>query len=360
MKGFEIPTISLQQIVSLDNDIMLIKNDPSNSEQVVDSLRHACKEIGFFYLKVESEQLSHDLISSVFHQSKQFFNLPMSIKQSFTDAELNRGYTSMGEETLDPSKQSEGDTKEGYYIARDVPRDSDMYNPSKLSGPNVWPTNTTNNELSGGVDTIHESVNLDCTQWKDVMNEYFEQMNTIAFQVVQSISLAIGLPKNYFDDKFSPPMAFLRLLHYSKQKSDISNGIYACGAHSDYGMITLLATDDQPGLQILVNSENDNKKEGEECWVDVAPPPLGTFVVNLGDMLERWTNGRFKSTVHRVISSGEQERYSIPFFYEPNFDTVVKCLDVCLDDGEVPKYPQTTAGGHLLEKYNQTHADFQS
>jgi isopenicillin N synthase-like dioxygenase len=75
-------------------------------------------------------------------------------------------------------------------------------------------------------------------------------------------------------------------------------------------------------------------------------------------MLERWTNGKFKSTVHRVISAGNAERYSIPFFYEPHFDTIVECIDACLSEGDIPKYKTTTAGGHLLEKYDKTHASY--
>ena len=353
MENFFIPTISLE-------DINNLQSSTEQQNVVVDSLRHACTEIGFFYLKIDPKDLSHNFIQKVFDQSKQFFDLPTDTKHKFTDSELNRGYTSMGEETLDPSKQSVGDTKEGYYIARDVPKDDPDYDPSKLSGPNVWPTKNGNDNANDD-----DRMNLDCIQWKNVMNEYFGIMNKIGFRLVQLIALAIGLPHHYFDDKFSPPMAFLRLLHYSKQKSDVANGVLACGAHSDYGMITLLATDDQPGLQILLqtnkhstSADHNDEVDKEEKWVSVTPPPIGTFVVNLGDMLERWTNGKFKSTVHRVVSSGEKERYSIPFFYEPNFDTVVECLDVCLENGEEPKFPKTTAGGHLVEKYNQTHSDF--
>jgi isopenicillin N synthase-like dioxygenase len=112
-----------------------------------------------------------------------------------------------------------------------------------------------------------------------------------------------------------------------------------------------LATDDQPGLQILKSKDE---------WIDVKPPPMGTFIVNLSDMLERWTNGMFKSTVHRVVSSGNAERYSVAFFFEPHFDTVIRCIDKCLKEGEKPKYAETTCGGHLLEKITQTHADFES
>lgn len=335
--NIHIPTITLT------ND-----KTPITIKETVDCLRNACENIGFFYLQIDPSIVPHHVISKTFEQSKQFFSLPLEVKQRCVDSVLNRGYTSMCEETLDPSKQRIGDTKEGYYIGIDVSKDSEDYNPSKLAGPNVWPTESEN-----------EDIDLDCLLWKDTMNDYFEIMKSVGFRIVQLLALAIGLPEDYFDDKFDPPMAILRLLHYSKQKSDPDDGIFACGAHSDYGMITILATDDQPGLQILIDNIEDDGKNTSE-WIDVNPPTLGTFVVNLGDMLERWTNGKFKSTIHRVLNYGENERYSIPFFYEPNFDTIVQCLDTCKEGDEEPRYPITTAGHHLLEKYNQTHADFQS
>lgn len=317
------------------------------------NLRHACESIGFFYLKVSNERLSHELITRVFAESKAFFDLPVEAKRLFSDPILNVGYTGMEEETLDVKRQKlRGDTKEGYYISKDIPESSPLYNPSKLAGPNIWPTQ--NNLSSGEKEDLVRDLN--CAKWKEVMNEYFDGMSSLAFQMVQYIALAIGLSsKHYFDNDFQNPMAFLRLLHYSNEKSIPDEGIFACGAHSDYGMVTLLATDHHGGLQILVPGKND---DNEEEWLDVPPPPIGTFVVNLGDMLERWTNGKFRSTIHRVLSRGD-ERYSIPFFYEPNFDTVVECLDVCLKPGQKAKYPPTTSGQHLLDKYKETHSDFQ-
>lgn len=115
-------------------------------------------------------------------------------------------------------------------------------------------------------------------------------------------------------------------------------------------MLTLLLTNDVGGLQI--------QQTQDDAWLDV-PPRKHAFVVNLGDMLERWTNGVFLSTVHRVLTAGDEERYSVPFFYEPNFDTRVKCLDICCSEDNPAKYPPTTSGQHLLDKYKQTHADFE-
>jgi isopenicillin N synthase-like dioxygenase len=109
-------------------------------------------------------------------------------------------------------------------------------------------------------------------------------------------------------------------------------------------MITLLLTDEHAGLQIL----------HENQWIGVPPKPHA-FVVNLADMQERWTNDLYKSTTHRGLTNGDAERYSIPFFYEPSFDT---CLEVCCSGTNPPKFPPTTSGQHLLNMYSQTHADF--
>jgi isopenicillin N synthase-like dioxygenase len=324
-------------------------------------LRRACIEVGFFYL--EDHGISSEFIARVLALSKEFFQLPPSQKANCTDSVLNRGYTHMGEETLDPKNQpTKGDTKEGYYIGRDVPTTSTKFNPLKLSGPNVWPT----------PDLARSWTVEQCEIFQRTMEEYFNAMSSLGLKVVQLLALSLELPsKHFFDEAFAEPMAMLRLLHYSSEPSCPDRGIYGCGAQSDYGMITLLLTDEHPGLQIFTK---------EQKWVDV-PPRKGAFIVNLGDMLERWTNGLYHSTVHRVIirnpsatdnycadegmpTAGEShfnkgDRYSIPFFYEPYFDTEVRCLDVCCRDND-PRYPPVTSGEYLLHKYTQTHADFQS
>lgn len=308
----------------------------ANIPSTVATLRSACEKVGFFY--VDNHGITPALLDSVLRQSRKLFALPTDEKRLLSDPTMSRGYTAMEEETLDPANQpTRGDTKEGYYIGRDVPKSHKDYNPAKLKGPNVWPT----------PDKCTLSKD-DCDEFKEVMEEYFSRASDISFRLVRLIAQAIGLVKNHFDNKFVEQFATIRLLHYAAEKSRPQEGLYACGAHSDYGMITLLLTDNNPGLQILTL---------DNVWIDVPPRP-NAFVVNLGDMLERWTNGLFRSTVHRVLTNGDRERYSIPFFYEPDFDTVVECLDVCKSEGNPPKYEPTTAGQHLLDKYLQTHADF--
>ncbi|GFH20353.1 oxygenase-like protein [Haematococcus lacustris] len=153
--------------------------------------------------------------------------------------------------------------------------------------------------------------------------------------------MSLELEAEYFLPFFSRPLLFLRPLHYHAVLSSPGQGIFGAGAHSDYGMLTLLITDDQPGLQIHMPQHG---------WLDVPPRP-GCFIVNLGDMLERWTNGRYRSTLHR-------ERYSLAAFLDPNFDARVECLPQCCSADRPARYPPTTAGQHILDKYAATHAGF--
>ena len=316
--------------------IPTIRLDETDTEKVVKELRAACVDVGFFY--IEGHGIAPELLEDVFRASKELFALPVEEKKALSDPVMSRGYTAMQEETLDPSKQRIGDTKEGFYIGKDVPKDSEEYNPAKLAGPNMWPSES----LSPSME--------DCDGFKETMNRYRAACSRVGLEVVRMLAQAIGLDDaHFFDQAFSNPIATTRLLHYADHKSDPEDGVFACGAHTDYGMITLLLTDENAGLQI---------RQLDGSWLDVPPKPQA-FVFNLGDMVERWTNGLFRSTLHRVLTTNGAERYSIPFFYDPHFDTVVKVLDVCCSKENPPKYPPTTTGQHLLDKYKETHADFQ-
>jgi isopenicillin N synthase-like dioxygenase len=219
-------------------------------------LRSACSEVGFFYL--EGHGLTTEEIDNVFEESKKFFRLSNAEKEALSDKVMSRGYTSMQEETLDPSVQTEGDTKEGYYIGRDVPKDHSKYDPSKLRGPNVWP----------GAELVS------VRDFRPTMEAYHGKASAIGFRLVQLLALSLGLEESHFDKDFQEPVATLRLLHYDRRESKPSEGILACGAHSDYGVLTLLLTDRNPGLQIYHRGE----------WIDVPPKPH-SFVVNIGGKL---------------------------------------------------------------------------
>jgi isopenicillin N synthase-like dioxygenase len=312
-------------------------NNSSPASDIAQALCEACTTVGFFYLTEHG--VSQQLMDDVLRSSKQLFCLPLDQKVELADPILQRGYTRFEEETLDPMNQPKrGYTKEGYYIGAEVAREE--MDTKKLKGPNVWPKSSS-----------CQWEDDKCMMFRRTMEQYRSEAKQLCTKLLSYFALAVGSTNaQLFDEYFTDPTTLIRLLHYSGEPSDPTDGVYACGAHSDYGMLTLLMTDDNPGLQVKVGAD--------EQWVNV-PPMKGAFVVNIGDMFERWTNGLFRSTIHRVIQPKNcKERYSVPFFFEPNFDALVKCLDECCSEQHPAKYEPITAGQHLLNMYGMTHADF--
>ncbi|KAK9947808.1 hypothetical protein M0R45_003411 [Rubus argutus] len=201
-------------------------------------------------------------------------------------------------------------------------------------GPNVWPA----------LDLL--------PGWRDTMEEFHRQALEVAKAVARLIALALDLDVHFFDtqEMLGEAIATLRLLHYDGQISDPANGIFGAGAHSDFGLITLLATDEVIGLQIC-----KDKDAKPQVWEYVSPKK-GAFIVNLGDMLERWSNCIFKSTLHRVVGNG-QDRYSIAYFVEPSHDCLVECLPTCKSEENPPKFPPILCHTYLSQRYHDTHAD---
>ncbi|XP_040971165.1 2-oxoglutarate-Fe(II) type oxidoreductase hxnY isoform X6 [Gossypium hirsutum] len=184
------------------------------------------------------------------------------------------------------------------------------------------------------------------------MEKFHHEALEVGKAVSRIIALALDLEVDFFDkpEVLGKPIATLRLLHYEDQFSDPAKGIYGAGAHSDFGFITLLATDDVMGLQIC-----KDKDAKPQIW-EYVTPIKGAFIVNLGDMLERWSNCMFKSTLHRVLGNG-QDRYSIAYFVEPNHDCLVECLPTCKTEKSPPKFPQIRCSTYLSQRYKDTHAN---
>ena len=154
------------------------------------------------------------------------------------------------------------------------------------------------------------------------------------------IARALKQPDDYFAEFFKDPLLTLSLIQYSLEQSNPEDGVQGCGSHTDYGCLTLLLTNEVPGLEIKRNDK----------WIAVPPIYPGGFIVNIGDMLERWSNGRFKSTVHRVTTGKSGKlRLSAPFFFEPNYDAVVQSLPGTGDS----KFEPITCGEYLRMKFEQ-------
>ncbi|XP_042492376.1 2-oxoglutarate-Fe(II) type oxidoreductase hxnY isoform X2 [Macadamia integrifolia] len=320
--------------VSVLNRIDLSSPDIQKS---VSLLEQACLDSGFFY--VVNHGISQDFMDEVFSQSKRFFDLPNDTKMKLLRNEKHRGYTPILDELLDPVNQVNGDYKEGYYIGVEVPED-DPEAEKPFYGPNIWPAT----DLLPG--------------WRQTMEKYHQEALEVAKKVARIIALALNLDADFFDkpEMLGKPIATLRLLHYEglgRVTGRVSNpleGIYGAGAHSDYGLITLLATDEVVGLQIC-----KDRYANPQIW-EYVPPLKGAFIVNLGDMLERWSNCIFRSTLHRVLGNG-QERYSMAFFVEPSHECLVECLPSCKSEKNPPKFPPVKCETYLSQRYKDTHAD---
>ena len=312
-----------------------------SSDEIVDAVREACETRGFFVLRNHS--VTQNAIRGMRDAQRAFYALSKATKLKAKQNENNRGYTPFGEETLDV--KAKGDSKEGYYIGRECD-EHEAHLP--LRGKNVWLTDEDIEENDMDAKGVGR-------QFREGMEKYYEEMVTFCKGFMPTFAEALGLEKTFFDDKFKPHNALLRPLKYGKVKSEGDQ--FGCGAHSDYGVITVLWV--QPGSEGLeifdeksqswmrVDLEQEKREENEP----------DDFICNIGDCMQFWTNDRFKSTVHRVITDGTKERYSAAFFYEPSYECEVEPI---LGDGEEPKYEKTTFLKYILAKYDATHEGFDS
>ena len=178
------------------------------------------------------------------------------------------------------------------------------------------------------------------------MLAYFDACHRLGMRLHRALAHDLGVSENFFDGKLDQPLATLRLLHYPPRPERFEPGQIGAGEHTDYGNITLLATDDAGGLEVRTRS-------GE--WI--SPPPIpGALICNIGDCLMRWTNDVYVSTPHRVVNPVGRERYSVAFFLDPNPDAVVEALPSCVTAGRPVRYAPTTGAAYLQSRLDATYS----
>lgn len=305
---------------------MISSSDPTVRAEAAGKLREACENVGFFYLR--NHGVPQEIIDSCFEQSRRFFAQPVEDKMlgHVPRSSQNRGYVAMNEEQVDPDGGK--DLHEAFDLSHDVPLDDpEVIRGCWLSGPNVWPQRAP-------------------AEFRPTLEAYYDNMIGLAQRLYSAFALSLDLQEDFFDGMLHRPGSFMRILHYPPHppKSDAvlekveQLGI---GAHSDYQCFTILAQDEVGGLEVR-NAQGD--------WI-AATPIAGTFVVNIGDMMARWSNDRFSSTMHRVINRSGRERYSIPFFCGVDYDATIETLPTCVEPGMTAKYAPVNAHDYVVGKF---------
>lgn len=303
----------------------MFASDPAGRQAVGDAVRDACTRVGFFY--VRNHQVPQSVIDGTFEAAHRFFDLPLDDKMAVDIARSPnlRGYTPLLGENTDPTAR--GDLHEGFDIALDLDdSDPDVAAGVFGYGPNQWPDG-----LPG---------------FRDSLLAYQQALLAFGLKIFDAFALALDLPEGHFRPLVSKPMAQMRVLYYPSQDGEVDDRQIGIGAHSDYECFTILCTDDTPALQVL-NSAGQ--------WI-MAPPMPGCFIVNVGDLMARWTNDYFASTVHRAINRSGRKRYSIPFFYGTNSGTLIEVLPTCQSPERPAKYPAITAGDYIRSRFDDTYA----
>ena len=306
----------------------LSRFESTEVDQAVEELDTICREIGF--LIVTNHGVPNSVQDALYSTSKEFFERTLDEKMSVRRPkdDQNRGYIPYGEETL--ARMHGGNTPPDYkevFAMGPFDRPDDHYHSQSKSypnfAPNLWPENPSGLEVA--------------------MKTYFLAMEDLSKRMAGLFALALGLPLDWFNEKLDKHASQLRLLNYPAPDRELASGQLRCGVHTDLGMMTILRNEKAAGgLQVRPRNSD---------WID-APALDDTFVVNIGDLLMRWTNDRWVSTPHRVAVPSIEDRnissrLSIGYFTRPNYDTPIRCIETCTSATHPIKYETTT-----VKEYN--------
>jgi isopenicillin N synthase-like dioxygenase len=304
--------------------------DPGDRRTVAWEIHKACRETGFFY--VSNHRVSRTLVDAQFDCARRLFALPLEEKLALhmKQSPAAAGYAPMEGQVLDSqdaaSEAAPPDLKESFYVAMELPDDHPWARKRIRSyGHNQWPP------LPG---------------FREQTLAYQVAMRELGDHVFAMLALSLELEEDFFARFLDMPATRLRLLRYPPHPVDARPNQLGAGAHTDWGGITLLVQDALGGLEV-------RNAAGE--WIQATPIP-GTFVVNIGDLIQRWTNGLYRSTMHRVRNnSGTHDRYSIPYFYGPRPDAWIECMSTCTDAEHPPQFAPCTANEHTSEMFRRSY-----
>jgi isopenicillin N synthase-like dioxygenase len=318
----DIPVIDLAPAFSADADAR---------RQVAWNIHKACRDTGFFYIR--NHRVPESLVADQFTWTRRFFDLPLDEKLAIhmRNSPTRAGYEPIGGQVLDSQDKTSSpgapDLKESFYAGVELADDDPT---AKLMmrgyGHNLWPAS-----LPG---------------FRTQMLAYQSELRSLGDRLLGLIALSIGVAEDFFAPFFDAPVKTVRLIKYPAQPGEVTGNRIGAGAHTDWGAITILAQDSVGGLEVR-NVDGD--------WIE-APPIPETFVVNLGDLLARWTNDIYQSNFHRVKNnSSSRDRYSVPFVYNPRRSAGIDAIPTCVSDDHPRKYQMVTAAEHLDEMFRRSY-----
>jgi isopenicillin N synthase-like dioxygenase len=298
---------------------------PGALKAAADELQAALERVGFFL--IVNHGVERDLIARTFAEARRFHAQPAAAKLALRMNEHNNGYMAMGRYavwTSEVNANDKPDLNEAFFTKRErSPEDPLVRSRRRFAGPNRWPEN-----LPG---------------FRETVLAYTGAVDALGRRLLPACAVALALPPDTFDAAFAESQFSFRLSHYPPIGAEPNQ--FGIAPHTDANFLTFLAQTEVPGLQIRLPS-------GE--WLDVPYVP-DSYAVNAGDMMTRWTNGRFKSTPHRALPPVGRPRYAIPFFLGPHLDTEIACLPTCQAPNDPARFPPITYDAYLHWWYDANY-----
>ncbi len=299
-------------------------DDPDSLRAIAEAFDAACREFGFCY--IVNHGVEQQTIDNAFAMNAAFHALPLETKQRVAINKAHRGYMAMASSLIVTSsieKAVRPNLSESFMLMHNVAPGAETF---PLDGPNQWPSEP--------------------SDFREAISAYDAALDRLCRRMTRMISVALGLGADDLDQYFKRPTTFLRLLHYPPSPPNADDKQYGSAPHTDYGFITVLAQDQNGGLQVRGRGGS---------WIE-ATPLRGAFVVNIGDMGSRLTNGLWSSTPHRVINRSGAERYSMPYFYDPSADATIGPLPVCCSEDQPARFEAVRYGDYLMERIDANYA----
>ncbi|HEV2573499.1 MAG TPA: 2-oxoglutarate and iron-dependent oxygenase domain-containing protein [Beijerinckiaceae bacterium] len=305
--------------------------DAGGAQAVAWDIHRACRETGFFY--IIGHGVPAALMERHFQFAKAFFDLPHERKMAIhmKKSPTTAGYEPVGGQVLDSqddkAKAAPPDLKESFYSGMELPDDHPWaIKHIRNFGHNQWPE--------------------ELPEFRAHMIDYWAEMRSLGDRLLALLALSLDLPANWFGSFFDMPSGTARLIKYPPQPENALFNQIGAGAHTDWGGVTILAQDATGGLEVR-NADGD--------WIE-APPIDGSFVINLGDLMARWTNGLYNSNFHRVKNNRSgHDRYSAPFFYSPRPDAMIDAVPGSITAGHPRRFEACTAYEHTAEMFRRSY-----